>query len=281
MMSQTEAKALKQSCRSIRSSVSDEYAFSITACAARLVGVTRQRTQANEAEPEFLSERRNPLGPMVSAALAQKDLSVGDQWLVECSVLLRVLSHWLALDGGILVSVILLIERAIQHSGVVVSTGTLRPLLITATVVAAKEGFDGTMTLDDVRRACAGLPLNLACLGDMERELLILVDHRATCFSCEAWDAYASGVHELAETEAVAAKWGDVRGLLLALVDRYLTGSPVSVTEHLPGAAQRAAARAHRRKRPALDHPWPAPRAECCSAGPSAAAANTQRPANG
>ena len=175
----------------------------------------------------MLDERRRALGgaylELLSGASSANHRR--DCTLMELVLLLGRLATRLELHPAVLVHALFLVESAVR-CGAVLAPHTIRPLLLSAMVLASKVFYDEEMRTEDFRRAAAHLELRELHL--MEIELLLLLDGRLVMWDAEQWQLYFDGLlhlmdHYERDIERFCARYRDP---INALLGQQLLSAP-------------------------------------------------------
>ena len=150
---------------------------------------------------EDYNEDARPLGRWLLfdlEAAEPDDPQPAHQLLAEIVATLGLLHVRLDFDEVVLIKVLRLVERCVR-AGIPLRRHTLRPLLLTAAIIASKEHYDESMSLKDMRTAMPHL--DLGGLGAMELAMLQLLDWRTTVWDDDEWRAYRAGLQGLLQEQ--------------------------------------------------------------------------------
>ena len=180
---------------------------------------------------EAYNEDARPLGRWLLfdlEAAEPDDPQPAHQLLAEIVATLGLLHVCLEFDEVVLIKVLRLVERCVR-AGIPLRRHTLRPLLLTAAMIASKEHYDESMSLKDMRTAMPHL--DLGGLGAMELAMLQLLDWRTTVWDDDEWGAYRAGLQDLlqeqrAELASFTARYSPT---INAIVDSQLLLPPPAV----------------------------------------------------
>ena len=151
----------------------------------------------------------------------------GPELLAEIVATLGLLHVCLEFDEVVLIKVLRLVERCVR-AGIPLHRHTLRPLLLTAAIIASKEHYDESMSLKDMRTAMPHL--DLGGLGAMELAMLQLLEWRTTVWDDGEWGAYRAGLQGLLQEQRVelASFANRYSPTINAIVDSELLRPPPS-----------------------------------------------------
>ena len=148
------------------------------------------------------------------------------QLLAEIVATLGLLHVRLEFDEVVLIKVLRLVERCVR-AGIPLRRHTLRPLLLTAAMLASKEHYDESMSLKDMRTAMPHL--DLGGLGAMELAMLQLLAWDVTVWDLTEWGAYRAGLQGLSRAaRRLASFTARYSPTINAIVDSLLLPPPAA-----------------------------------------------------
>jgi len=155
--------------------------------------IAAKESGQGERHPYLLCEMMNPLGNLLVCSLGGDvsgfaSLPHSELLFAEVATLCSWLQSRLQISPHTLARAISLIEKAVeQQDRVVLRPSTVRPLLVTATLLACKDHYDNDVEWS-VRRFQEALPeLELGHLVDMEVNLLQALDFRVAYWNKHEW----------------------------------------------------------------------------------------------